>query len=577
MSDAPAESTHAFATFDGQSLVYRAWLPAEPTSKAVILLHRGHEHSGRWRGTVERLGLTDAAVFAWDQRGHGDSPGERGDAPSLAAVVRDLDCWAKVLVARHGVDLRDAVLVAHSVGGVIGAAWVHDYAPPLRGLVLATPAFRVKLYVPGAIPALRLRRKLTGGGYVKSYVKARVLTHDPEQREAYRRDDKIFRQISVRMLLDLHDAGTRLVADAGAILTPTLVLAAGRDWVVKRSAQRRFYERLSSAAKEMEVYPQAYHALFHETIRGEVVDRVRRFIGECFARPRQAAAEQSLLAADRGGFTRTEFDRLRQPGGLRWAAVRRAMGVAGKLSDGIGLGRRQGFDSGVMLDYVYENRASGRTPLGRVIDRNYLNSPGWRGIRARRENLQRLLREAIATLRREGKPVRVLDVAAGAGRYVLETVAAVEGATAVLRDYKQANLDAARAAVERMHLADRVTVEHGDAFDRASITATEPRPTVGIVSGLFELIPENGPVRQTLAGLAEAIEPGGFLIYTTQPWHPQIEFIARALTNREGEPWVMRRRSQAEMDALAREAGFEKIEQAIDDAGIFTVALARRM
>jgi hypothetical protein len=100
---------------------------------------------------------------------------------------------------------------------------------------------------------------------------------------------------------------------------------------------------------------------------------------------------------------------------------------------------------------------------------------------------------------------------------------------------------------------------------------------IGIVSGLYELFPDNAPLRESLAGLADAIEPGGYLIYTCQPWHPQLEFIARALPNREGQPWIMRRRTQAEMDALVRAAGFEKVEQKIDRWGIFSVSLARRM
>jgi hypothetical protein len=49
------------------------------------------------------------------------------------------------------------------------------------------------------------------------------------------------------------------------------------------------------------------------------------------------------------------------------------------------------------------------------------------------------------------------------------------------------------------------------------------------------------------------------------------------LTNREGQPWIMRRRSQAEMDELVRTAGFEKIDQHIDPFGIFTVSVARRV
>jgi hypothetical protein len=54
--------------------------------------------------------------------------------------------------------------------------------------------------------------------------------------------------------------------------------------------------------------------------------------------------------------------------------------------------------------------------------------------------------------------------------------------------------------------------------------------------------------------------------------------IARALTShRQGEAWVMRRRTQYEMDQLVEEAGFRKIDQRVDEWGIFTVSLAVRV
>ena len=171
---------------DGADLFYRAWLPETGANKAIVLFHRGHEHSGRWQETVDALNLPDWAVFAWDQRGHGRSPGERGDAPDLATVVADADEFVRHLAATHGIPIENMVIVAHSVGAVIAAAWVHDFAPPIRGMVLATPAFRVKLYVPFAIPMLRLKEKLLGRGTVKSYVKATMLTHDREQAENIR-------------------------------------------------------------------------------------------------------------------------------------------------------------------------------------------------------------------------------------------------------------------------------------------------------------------------------------------------------------------------------------------------------
>src|SRR5213078_4473454 len=113
--------------------------------------------------------------------------------------------------------------------------------------------------------------------------------------------------------------------------------------------------------------------------------------------------------------------------------------------------------------------------------------------------------------------------------------------------------------------------ERGDAFDRQSLVEIRPKPTLGVVSGLYELFPDNGLVRRSLAGLADAIEPGGYLVYTGQPWHPQLEMIARVLSShRDGKPWIMRRRTQDEMDQLVGSAGFRKVEQLTDDWGIFT-------
>jgi alpha-beta hydrolase superfamily lysophospholipase len=564
---------HTLPLRDGTQLFYRAWLPERATTKALILFHRGHEHSGRWLETVAALGLTDVAVFAWDARGHGRSPGERGSAPDLATLVKDADEFVRHIAKQHGIPQENMVVLAHSVGGVVAAAWVHDYTPPIRGLILATPAFRVKLYVPLAVPLLRLREKLLGPGYVKSYVKATMLTHDRAEAERYRDDPLIFRQISIKMLLDLHDTSTRLLADAGAITTPTLMLVAGSDWVVKQSAQRQFFDRLSSPVKGLEVLPGFHHAIFHETNRHVVVNKVREFIHDQFARPHQSP---SLLDADQRGYTKDEYDRLLR--GSPWfVVVRSLLKTIGRLSNGIKLGWRSGFDSGVMLDYIYANEAQGTTPLGRWIDRSYLNSIGWRGIRVRRKHLEFALRTVITETHAAGRPVRLLDIASGPGRYVLETLAQLKGIpiSAVLRDYQHANLDAARRLAEQLGVAN-VTIESGDAFDRAALTAIAPRPTIAIVSGLYELFPDNEPVLRSLQGLADAIEPGGHLIYTNQPWHPQVEFIARVLTNREGKPWIMRRRTQSEMDQLVQSVGFEKISQEVDPWGIFTVTVARR-
>ncbi len=565
-----------FPTWDGAELFYRAWLPNEQkATKALLLFHRGHEHSGRWQDTVDSLGLEEVAIFALDQRGHGRSPGARGAARELREVIKDVDAFVRHIAGQFGIPTENMILLAHSLAAVTVGAWVHDYGPPIRGLILATAALEVKLYVPLAIPALRLQQRLFGAGRVKSYVRASMLTHDSQEAARYDADPFIFRQIAINVLLDLHDTARRLLADAGAIQVPTLMLAAGRDYVVSLERQREFFNRLSSPFKEMHVFPAMYHAIFHERERAEVIARVRAFCHECFAQPR---LNGSLRHADRYGHTWEEFEWLKLRGSPRFLIAKAGVKLAGRLSKGIELGWRTGFDSGQSLDYVYKNLPEGSSRLARLVDASYLDSPGWRGVRVRKANLEKALREVIERLRNDGRPIRILDVAAGAGRYVLETMRELREipTSATLRDNTPENVEAARQLACQLGL-ENVAVEIGDAFDRIGLANLAPRATIGIVSGLYELFPSNEAVADSLGGLAAAIEPSGFLIYTNQPWHPQLEFIARVLRNREGKPWIMRRRTTAEIDELVQSAGFEKCGMEIDRWGMFTVSIARRV
>ncbi|HET9339592.1 MAG TPA: bifunctional alpha/beta hydrolase/class I SAM-dependent methyltransferase [Casimicrobiaceae bacterium] len=570
-----------FVTHDGVELFYRHWPAVSgPARGAIALFHRGHEHSGRMAHLVGELALPDVAFFAWDARGHGRSPGERGDSPSFMDVVRDVQAFVDHLYEAHRVATGDLAVVAQSVGAVAVATWVHDYAPPIRAMVLASPAFEVKLYVPFALPGLRLVRAVRGNFFVQSYVKARFLTRDAERIASYETDPLLSKQISVNVLLGLQDAADRVVADAAAITVPTQLLVSGADWVVRHEPQHRFFDRLAAPVKERHVLHGFLHDTLGERDRPRAVALARDFLVRAFDAP---PPPPDLAHADRYGHTREEADALaaplpaHSPRAWRWAATRAALRLGGKLADGVGIGQTTGFDSGSSLDYVYRDRAGGRTPLGRAIDRHYLDAIGWRGIRRRKLDVEALLRDAARQLRDAGLPVNVLDVAAGHGRYVLDAFGGdVHADAIVLRDYDAGNVAQGRALIAARGLGRFARFEQGDALDRAGVATTLPRPTLGVVSGLYELLPDNAPVRQSLAGLADAIAPGGFLVYTGQPWHPQLELIARALTSHRGSAWVMRRRTQGELDQLVAAAGFRKVAQRIGDSGIFTVSLAQR-
>ena len=80
--------------------------------------------------------------------------------------------------------------------------------------------------------------------------------------------------------------------------------------------------------------------------------------------------------------------------GPRWydapynATLSTGLRTVGRLSHGVQIGLRHGFDSGLALDHVYRNRAQGITPLGRLLDRVILNTAGWRRHSPSRRNPQ---------------------------------------------------------------------------------------------------------------------------------------------------------------------------------------------
>ena len=582
-------SQHTFKTHDQTELFYQHWESISQKNspnankKAIILFHRGHEHSDRMAHLVDELKLTDFDFFAWDARGHGDSPGARGDASSFSACVKDIQYFLQHIQHQYNIDENNIAIIGQSVGAVLSATWVHDYAPKIRALCLASPAFDIKLYVPFAEPGLRVLNHIKGNFFIQSYVKSSMLTHDKERAQTYDTDPKIARSISVRMLLGLYDASKRIVADAQNIFVPTQVLCSGSDFVVQQKPQRDFYDKLPHPQKEFHVLDGFYHDTLGEENRAVAIDKIKRFISQCFASPYQAP---DLLHADKIGSSCAIAETLSAPlphksaKYLFWQITKKNLKIGSLLSKGLKIGEDTGYDSGSTLDFVYRNQTESQNPIGKIIDRQYLNAIGWRGIRIRKENIEQLFQKYAKALIENNQPIRILDIASGHGRYILDAVQQLPKLpdSILLRDYSEINVKAGQQMIQERGLEHIAQFVQADAFDTQSIATIDPKLTLGVVSGLYELFSDNDLLRRSLDGLSQSIEKNGYLIYTGQIWHPQQEFIARALTShREGDAWVMRLRSQAEMDALVEAAGFKKVDQNIDDFGIFTVSVAQKL
>lgn len=564
--------------------------------KAIIMFHRGHEHSQRIEHIVNELGesLQDYEFFAWDARGHGESGGLRGYAPSVSHIVQDMDYFIKHISQNYQIAIENMIVLGQSVGAVYLATWLHDYAPKIKAAILASPAFKVKLYVPLAIPSLRLAQKINPKPmFVNSYVKAHYLTHDSEKIKSYNTDKKITRAISVSLLLDLFDTSKRLVKDASAIETPILMLVSGSDYVVHKKPQYEFFAKLSSNQKQLFELPYFYHDTLGEKNRSLAFKHIKDFVLNIEQNTKKPV---DLTQANPNHYSYLELEEISKPlNQLEQKLVDMqiaSLQFGAKFSQALQIGEEYGYDSGAMLDYVYQNKATSENFLGKLIDKAYLNAIGWKGIRIRRENLEKAFLNVYELIKQKAYQektqdlLKFVDIAAGHGRYDIDFLAKVEKELrtqsymmkATLSDYSSDNVEAGKAMISQQNLNYCVNFVEGNAFDTHYVADLTQGANLVVVSGLYELYSDNKLINKSLQGITEGIKRGGFLVYTNQPWHPQLKFIAQVLTShRQKQPWIMRRRTQQEMDQLVEQKGFIKLDEYIDKYGIFTVSIAQKI
>ncbi len=565
-------SEDLFESFDDSMIFYRVWEHSRPSNgRILILLHRGHEHSKRLEHIAYDKAFEGYKIYSYDNRGHGETAVDA--TYEFMDMVRDLDTFVSFVCKKEGKNHEDIFIIANSVAGVTVTTWIHDYAPKVRGVALVAPAFKIKLYFPFAKEFLKLAIKFKPKLNIKSYVKSKFLTHDKNSQKEYDEDRLITPYIPARQLTTLLDTAKRVVEDAECMVTPILLLSASKDYVVESDIQGDFYAKLSSPLKRFVKLENFYHGILYESEYQVAIDEISSFMNDSYAYEALSMSRELIRA------TQKEKDIIAFGTLPIWreglyAMERFMMNRVGFMSDGMKIGLKYGFDSGVTLDHVYRNQPSGTTWLGRKIDENYLGSIGWRGIRQRKINMISAIEEKIDIVQKSGKKVHILDIAGGPARYLIEIAEIYPDVEIEVRDYQKQNIEEGRALAENRDLSN-IRYVQSDAFDRSNYDNQEEAPNIVVISGIFELFEDNDLISIAIDGVASVIQDDGYLLYTGQPWHPQLEQIANVLGNHRDEKWIMRRRSQYELDMLFSSRGFEKESMSIDDWGIFTVSSSR--
>lgn len=273
------------------------------------------------------------------------------------------------------------------------------------------------------------------------------------------------------------------------------------------------------------------------------------------------------LAARRFESLRAELPRS-SPRAWRFVALSLASRAEACVSEGTRIGHRHGFDSGPFMAHVYADRAIGRTPLGRRLDRRLLDRATCQAFRDIRGLAEAAVLEAIDAAATEA-PV-VADLAAGPSPYLLHALAERPRASAVLCDVDAAALEQAVAAARDLGVQDRVATRRASAFDRAALTALRPRPDVVCELGLYGIYHDDALIERHFLDLAETVAPAQ-IVCNVQVANPEIEYIARVWRNAAGGRCVWRLRPAEQIMGYARAAGYDAVSVTADRHGIYRV------
>jgi acylglycerol lipase len=236
----------------------RDWQPSGAPRGAIALVHGLGEHSGRYERVAARFTEAGYAVWAIDLRGHGQSPGARGDT-RFAPALEDIDA----LVARCGASGAGVpvFLYGHSLGALLGVLWLLERpAAPVSGAVVSAIGLHSALREQAVkVRLARTLGKLTPKMRLKSGIDPATLSRDADVVEAYRRDKLVHDIASLGFALDGLETIDAILARAAQLTVPLLLIHGGEDRVAYPGGARE----LASLAPELTTL-RVYDGLFHE-------------------------------------------------------------------------------------------------------------------------------------------------------------------------------------------------------------------------------------------------------------------------------------------------------------------------
>ncbi|ORY83476.1 Alpha/Beta hydrolase protein [Leucosporidium creatinivorum] len=257
----------------GCELFTKTWTPAAAPIAQVVFVHGFVEHIKRYDHVFPKFSEEGIAVFAWDQRGFGQTSAwtKSQGVTSWAHQLGDIS-WAieQASLLHPGVPLY---LFGHSMGGGLALAFpTRTPALPglekIKGVLASSPLLRQTKAVKTPLLVVRAGSVL-GSMFPKLNVAAEVkpanVCRDPEIQKAYSEDPLCVQKGTFKGVADMLLGGEALMTKDyknWPANIPLLVVHGTSDKVTEHDASAEFVDKLKADGKDATF--KSFEGFYHE-------------------------------------------------------------------------------------------------------------------------------------------------------------------------------------------------------------------------------------------------------------------------------------------------------------------------
>jgi alpha-beta hydrolase superfamily lysophospholipase len=263
-----SEEMHEAA--DGAEVFRQQWLPDGQPRAVIVLVHGLGEHSSRYGHLAQRFTDAGYAVFALDLRGHGRTPGTRGDLRLPQAISDVGEVLDQATSAYPGLPV---FIYGHSLGALITMTFTVQRRPAIAGQVASAPALDSELreqkvkstmanLLGGIAPAIVIPTGLDPEG----------VSRDPAVVAAYKADPLVHDKGSVGLAKQTFAAMEAMMTQT-TFPVPLLIIHGTGDRLTVPSASKAFVDNVVGDVTLIE-YEGMYHEPHNEPEQQEVFDDV---------------------------------------------------------------------------------------------------------------------------------------------------------------------------------------------------------------------------------------------------------------------------------------------------------------